>query len=261
MRPRSPPLAANGNETFLIGKGRAAISTASASGQGDDQAAFHAALGGLRENNPMQPYWRMLVSRIQSSLPLDEVKKLNDAPRIYGTNAEVREFNTTHLERLDAPVVNCKAIDTGPGAEAVDSKDAGSLHNSLTLCRGARVMLTENLWTAAGLVNDARHIQPFVVLVKMDKYSGPACFYGELSQDIGATLDRTVLNIAAKQFAAGLTYVAVLRVKMLEGLMVEEPFSLADLKVAKDNTGLRRTKDYLRRRDAGEILDSRPRLQ
>lgn len=278
--------------------------------EGNDQASFRAALDGLRHNTPTQAHWRTLARRIQSGLRLDEVGRFDNALRIYSTNSEVREFNSTHLERLDSPVVNGKAINTGPGAEAVDSKDAGNLHNSLALCRGGRVMLTENLWTEAGLVNgamgviydiawpadveDPRQTLPFVVLVKMDQYSGPACMYGDLSRDIvpiflskrefekgkavcsrtqfpltiayaitvhksqGATLDQAVLNIATRQFTAGLTYVAVSRVKKLEGLMFEAPFTLADLKVTKDNTGLRRAKDFLRRRDAGEILNNRP---
>lgn len=40
----------------------------------------------------------------------------------------------------------------------------------------------------------------------------------------GITLDKVVCDISAPEFASGLSYVAVSRVKTLDGLMFEKPF-------------------------------------
>lgn len=98
----------------------------------------------------------------------------------------------SYFERLDSAVINVKAISHGTGAENADACDAGNLHKNLPICCGACVMLTENLWTPAGLVNgaagyvhdvawaldvaDVCATAPFVVLVNVDGYMGPCCF-------------------------------------------------------------------------------------
>jgi ATP-dependent DNA helicase PIF1 len=46
-----------------------------------------------------------------------------------------------------------KALYIGPGADKADSDDADGLRAELSLCLGARVILTQNLWTENGLVN------------------------------------------------------------------------------------------------------------
>ena len=51
----------------------------------------------------------------------------------------------------------------------------------------------------------------------------------------GLTVEKAVLNISEADFAPGLTYVAVSRVKSLNGLMFEEPFDLQGLQ-KKDGT-------------------------
>ena len=64
----------------------------------------------------------------------------------------------------------------------------------------------------------------------------------------GVTVEKAVLNINNEtDFAPGLTYVAVSRVKSLNGLMFEECFDLKRLQT-KDNTTIaaRKMDEYLR---------------
>jgi ATP-dependent exoDNAse (exonuclease V) alpha subunit len=246
--------------------------------------------------------------RVQINLPLDEVRRFDDVVRIYPTNGMVKDHNTSYLERLDKAVLIIKAENTGPRASKIESKDAGNLHNSLALCIGCRIMLTENIWIEPGLVNgamgyiydiawhstveDPRQEAPFLLLLKMDKYDGPACFPGRedipanvvpifqstrdflyggavcsrrqfpltvaysitVHKSQGATLDKAVLDISQRDFQSGLTYVAASRVKSLQGLMFDVPFSLDQLRIKRDMTGIFRAKDYRRRFDAGEFL-------
>lgn len=275
---------------------------------GDDQAAFRAALEGLRNNTCTTAHWQTLSSRVQSILDQAEVDSFGEAIRIYPTRAQVVEYNQHHLEKIDSAIVNSRATNTGTDAHKTDASNAGNLHNVLPLCVGARVMLTENLWTTAGLVNGAagyvwdiawaagvetpRETLPFVILVKMDSYTGRACFPDrpEIPRDVvpvflvqreflrgtvlctrtqfpctiayaitvhksqGATLAKAVLDISGRDFASGLTYVAVSRVTRLDGIMFSVSFCLADLRIKNDNVGLLRSKDYDRRLCAGQIL-------
>jgi ATP-dependent DNA helicase PIF1 len=275
---------------------------------GDDQAGFRDALDGLRNNCPTRAHWETLRVRAQSALPLDVFRRFDDAVRIYPANGMVKEYNTSYLERLDNAVLIIKAKNIGPQASKVESRDAGNLHNSLPLCIGGRIMLTENIWTSVGLVNgaigytydiawhnaieDSRQEAPFVLLIKMDKYDGPACFPGceaipanvvlifqstrdfqyggtacsrrqfpltlayaiTIHKSQGATLEKAVLDISQRDFQSGLTYVAISRVTSLQGLMFDVPFSLDQLQVKRDITGIFRAKGYCRRFDAGEIL-------
>lgn len=63
----------------------------------------------------------------------------------------------------------------------------------------------------------------------------------------GITADRIVTNIAEKDHVPGLTYVAVSRVKKLQGIMFEAPFDYARFKGAATKTETMRSEDYFRR--------------
>ena len=79
-------------------------------------------------------------------------------------------------------------------------------------------------------------------------------YYITIHKSQGATLEKAVLDISQRDFQSGLTYVAASRVKSLQGLMFDVPFSLDQLRVKRDMTGIFRAKDYRRRFDAGEFL-------
>ena len=63
----------------------------------------------------------------------------------------------------------------------------------------------------------------------------------------GITLDKAVLNISKRDFAPGLAYVGVSRVKTLGGLMFEEPFDLERFAPRPGKTSKMREEDYVRR--------------
>jgi ATP-dependent DNA helicase PIF1 len=56
-------------------------------------------------------------------------------------------------------------------------------------------------------------------------------------------LSRAVLNLNDSEFALGLSYVAVSRVKTLGGLMFESPFNLSKFKETKGITPRDRAED------------------
>jgi ATP-dependent DNA helicase PIF1 len=65
----------------------------------------------------------------------------------------------------------------------------------------------------------------------------------------GMTVSRAVLNIADRDFVAGLSYVAVSRVKTLRGILFEEPFDYERFQPRTTETARSRLIDRERRAD------------
>jgi ATP-dependent DNA helicase PIF1 len=61
------------------------------------------------------------------------------------------------------------------------------------------------------------------------------------------TVDKAVLNIAKKDSAVGLTYVAVSRVKTLGGILFESPFDFSRFQAQVSRTETMRLADKARR--------------
>jgi ATP-dependent DNA helicase PIF1 len=186
----------------------------------------------------------------------------------------VGKHNAIRLRDLLRPVVVIKSADTGVGVQKVTPDQCDTVQN-LTLCIGAKVMLTQNIWVELGLINgttgtvedvvwkehaDVKKDQPQALLTAVDGYSGPALFTQQdgkkaipvfsvlrewegaggscsrrqfpvtlafaltVHKSQGLTLNRVVLDIEDKDNTAGLTYVAVSRVKKLSGVRFERGF-------------------------------------
>ena len=71
-----------------------------------------------------------------------------DAFHLRPTVQAVAKYNVAKLR-----IATIKAIHTGPNASKASSEDVSGLEPIICLAHGARVMLTSNLWTYAGLVN------------------------------------------------------------------------------------------------------------
>jgi ATP-dependent DNA helicase PIF1 len=68
------------------------------------------------------------------------------------TRAPVGKHNAIRHRDLLRPVVVIKSVDTGVGIQKVIPDQCDTVQN-LTLCIGAKVMLTQNIWVELGLVN------------------------------------------------------------------------------------------------------------
>ncbi|XP_044715201.1 ATP-dependent DNA helicase PIF1 [Hirsutella rhossiliensis] len=166
---------------------------------GDDQAQFRQALQELRE----------------AKLTQSEVDSFGAALRVYSTKARVEAKNQ------------------GKGAGQAPSDNAGNLSNKFPVAKGARVMLTTNLWQPAGLVNGAQD-PPAVIMVDFDGYDGPPYLTTNEGRKISPILpsltkDQIVTDLATRDFQAGISYVAVSRVTSLQGLLLEAPFDRQSL--------------------------------
>ena len=157
----------------------------------------------------------------------------------------------------------------------------GLTATQILLSKGARVMLTKNLWTEVGLINGAmgvvKHIiyhtghlktsLPIAVIVKFDDiYKGPSIcpdtpncvpiipvihtsdtlgsayerqqlpltlsWSMTIHKSQGLTLPRAWIDLGKTENAAGITYVALSRVRSLEDLIIE-PMTLERLYAIK----------------------------
>ena len=161
--------------------------------QGAGEAPFRQALEGLRHNTVTRNDWDLLTTRVAAQLTDTEVHAFDDAIRIFGRKIDVNEYNQDKMAALNVPVIQLEALHEGHQASDASFDDASNLHKTLPICIGARIMLTENLWTERGLVNGAlgtvidltwsegatvKKDLPLAVLVAFDKYEddGP-CLY------------------------------------------------------------------------------------
>ena len=116
----------------------------------------------------------------------------NEATMLCARKADMTSFNTHHLKNTGNPITKLKA-ENSPGASAFDSESAQGLRNSLYLSKGAKVVLTSNLWTEAKLVNGsngtveflvykegtiAGRDLPSIVICKFPDYTGPSFLPG-----------------------------------------------------------------------------------
>ena len=268
--------------------------------QGDTQRGFRRVLDNLRNESVTCEDWGMLASRVRSAIPT-EVSRFDAALRIYPTKAAVREYNHVRLRDLRIPVLRVRASHTGRGAQEADSDQGSNLWAELDLAVGSRIMLTENIWTACGLVNGAfgtvrdivwpayttnpRDYPPTALLIQFDQYTGPPFLqYDDGSEVVpilrscrefylngvqcsrtqfpitiayamtvhkaqGLTVTEAVLDICRRDFSAGLTYVAVSRVRSLKGVLFEEAFDLERFRSTPGNMRILRMRvdDALRR--------------
>lgn len=228
------------------------------SGDDPSQVLFRNILLRLRNCEVTEADWRTLMTRTPAEV--SDASTFDNAVHLFPTIEAVVEYNTNKLHACGQPVATIKAVHTGPNASKASSDDAGGLQPVLCIARGARVMLSANLWVDMGLVNGAMGtIQsicyheggappdlPIVVTILFDKYAGPTlpdgtvpipplcrswttsssnCSRLQLPLKLawavtihkaqGLTLNKLCVDIGKKEFSAGLTFVAISRVRRL----------------------------------------------
>lgn len=75
--------------------------------------------------------------------------------RLSYLKSSVAEINIAKLKALNHPIATIKARHSG-GAQNLSLDEMGGLEPVICLAKGARVVLTMNIWTEGGLCNGDR---------------------------------------------------------------------------------------------------------
>lgn len=131
--------------------------------------------------------WNLLMTRFLSKLKDVESTVFQTCLRVFTTNNQADAYNLERMMAPGKPVARIEAINKMPDAKDATDEEASGLDPVVWLAKGARAMLTANIWTEAGLVNGATGevnrilsdlnekppAMPKAVLVIFPQYHGP----------------------------------------------------------------------------------------
>jgi ATP-dependent DNA helicase PIF1 len=236
------------------------------SGNSQEQRDFRELLLRLCNGESTLANWMMLTTRFEGNLSMKERNRFCKSTFILPKWTDVNAVNISQLRSLNVPVAKILAVHTG-GSEAkkADPDTVRGLEAQVLLARGARIMLTANLWIEAGLVNGSMGtvqdilfkedqgppFLPIAVLISFENYKGPTITSLEgievvpitpirrtwegnsgiicsclqvpvrltwaitVHKSQGLTMQNAVIDLGNKEFTAGLSFVAMSRVRTL----------------------------------------------
>ncbi|KAK3746522.1 hypothetical protein QZH41_016735 [Actinostola sp. cb2023] len=114
-----------------------------------EQEEFRNLLLRLRKGDSAHEDWQLLLTRQPSNIV--DLSQFDDATRLFYSNDEVGTYNHEQLTKLQQPVANINARHSSAMAKKMTSEDMSGLQPTIFLAKGAKVMLTMNLWATVGL--------------------------------------------------------------------------------------------------------------
>jgi len=161
------------------------------------QQVFRELLMRLRSGVCTEEDWELLSTRFVNNVNEETIESFTDATCLFNTKVKVTNHNLCKLATLahgENPQESCRIdayhlpLTKKKTAQAITSDKMMGLDASIYLARGARIMITQNVWVEKGIANGAcgtiRHIifakgscpptLPQAVIVEMDQgYNGP----------------------------------------------------------------------------------------
>ena len=156
--------------------------------QGDnpEQTKFRELLLRLRKGQSTINDWKLLLTRQPNTV--HNLSDFKDAIRLFYSKEEVASYNHEELVKLQQPIAQVNARHSTSIAKTINAEEFSGLQPLLFLAKGAKIMLTMNLWPDVGLCNGATgtilHViyqnnhqppdLPIAVIVNFDHYTGPS---------------------------------------------------------------------------------------
>jgi ATP-dependent exoDNAse (exonuclease V) alpha subunit len=155
-------------------------------GMSAEQIQFRELLLRLRKGESTVDDWKLLLTRQPSAVT--NLSDFQDSTRLFYSNEQVANYNHQQLTKLKHPVAQIRACHSSATAAKIPSEDMSGLEPIVFLVKGAKVMLTTNLWSCVGLCNGATGIVvdfifkenhqppdlPVAVMVEFENYKGPS---------------------------------------------------------------------------------------
>lgn len=155
-------------------------------GSSHEQQQFRDLLLRLRKGESTTEDWHLLLTRQPSNV--ENIREFDNATRLFYSNEEVSSYNHEQLNKLNQPCANINARHSSATAKNLPSDEMSGLEPTIYLAKGAKVMLTLNLWASVGLCNGATGTVvdiiyaannqppdlPIAVIVRFDDYRGPS---------------------------------------------------------------------------------------
>ena len=121
-----------------------------------EQKSFLELLPRARDGCLTEDDWRLLLTRAPHLQTEEETDRFKNATHLFYSKAEVKRYNGTKLRDLGTSVLKVEASHSSASARKANAELAQGLDRGVFLARGARVMLTGNVWSEVGLVNGIR---------------------------------------------------------------------------------------------------------
>ena len=129
--------------------------------------------------------WESLLTHQASNVT--NLYEFEDSTRLFYSNEQVGNYNHEQLTKLVLPIAHRHARHSSAVAKKISSDGMSGLEPVVFLAKGARVMLTMNLWSCVGLCNGAtgtvvdtiyqNNYQPpdlpIAVMVEFENYRDP----------------------------------------------------------------------------------------
>ena len=252
-------------------------------GMTSEQVQFRDLLLRLRKGDSTVDDWKLLLTRQPSNVT--NLCDFEDSTRLFYSNEQVGNYNHEQLTKLEHPIAHINARHSSALAKKISSDDMSGLEPIVFLAKGARVMLTMNLWSSVGLCNGAtgtvvdiiyqnNHQPPYLpiaVIVEFENYRGPVFNENQpfcipiipitvtsqtgigfherqqlplrlawaltIHKSQGLTLPKAWIDIGKSERTAGVSYVAISRVKSLASCVIE-PMTYERLTSLKSSANL-----------------------
>ena len=155
------------------------------SGTSIESKQFRNMLLRLRNGQSIEADWTTLLQRTPTAV--NNANEFTDAICLFYKKEYVAKYNYEAITKLESPIAQINAIHSCVAAASTKSDDARGLEPVVFMAKGARVMLTSNLWQQVRLCNGTRGTidslvyaenhkppdLPTAILVTFPDYSGP----------------------------------------------------------------------------------------